>query len=120
MPVARSSGDGDRPGRVPCGGEPELVPRRNPQRVKKLFAVGGTARYAVARPVWDRGPDARVACAITGPADKRVAAPPRRPMLGPFVCARFRFVLEATTPLRLSAVAGAALRGGFGYVFKRA
>jgi hypothetical protein len=41
-------------------------------------------------------------------------------MLGPFACARFRFVLEATTPLRLSAVAGAALRGGFGYVFKRA
>src|SRR5438270_13805671 len=40
-------------------------------------------------------------------------------MQGPFACARFRFVLTATTPLRLSAFAGAVLRGGFGHVFKR-
>jgi hypothetical protein len=40
-------------------------------------------------------------------------------MLGPFVCARYRFVLEATSTLRLSAFAGATLRGGFGHVFKK-
>jgi hypothetical protein len=40
-------------------------------------------------------------------------------MLGNFACARYRFVLEALTPLRLSAFAGATLRGGFGHVFKR-
>lgn len=40
-------------------------------------------------------------------------------MLGNFACGRYRFVLEATTPLWLSAFAGATLRGGFGHVFKR-
>jgi hypothetical protein len=40
-------------------------------------------------------------------------------MLNPFACARFRFVLEARTPLHLSAFAGATLRGGFGHAFKR-
>jgi hypothetical protein len=40
-------------------------------------------------------------------------------MLGNFVCARYRFVLEAATALRLSAFAGATLRGGFGHVFKK-
>jgi hypothetical protein len=40
-------------------------------------------------------------------------------MLGPFVCACFRFVLQATTPLRLGAFVGATLRGGFGVLFKR-
>jgi hypothetical protein len=40
-------------------------------------------------------------------------------MLGPFACARFRLVLEAVEPLRLSAFAGATLRGGFGHVFKQ-
>ena len=40
-------------------------------------------------------------------------------MLGTFACARFRFVLSVTTPLRLSAIAGATLRRGFGHVFKR-
>lgn len=40
-------------------------------------------------------------------------------MLGTFTCARYRFVLQAETPLRLSAFAGATLRGGFGHVFKR-
>jgi hypothetical protein len=40
-------------------------------------------------------------------------------MLGTFACGRYRFVLEATTLLRLNAFAGATLRGGFGHVFKR-
>ena len=40
-------------------------------------------------------------------------------MLGNFTCARYRFVLQAQTPLRLRAFAGATLRGGFGHVFKR-
>jgi hypothetical protein len=40
-------------------------------------------------------------------------------MLGTFACARYRFVLQASTPLRLSSFAGATLRGGFGHVFKR-
>jgi hypothetical protein len=40
-------------------------------------------------------------------------------MLGNLALARYRFVLQATTPLRLGAFAGAALRGGFGHVFKR-
>jgi len=40
-------------------------------------------------------------------------------MLGNFAVARYRFVLQATTPLRLHAFAGATLRGGFGHVFKR-
>lgn len=40
-------------------------------------------------------------------------------MLGSFTCARFQFVLEAATLLRLSAFTGATLRGGFGHVFKR-
>lgn len=40
-------------------------------------------------------------------------------MLNNFVCARYRFCLEAVTPLRLSRFAGATLRGGFGHVFKR-
>jgi hypothetical protein len=40
-------------------------------------------------------------------------------MLGTFACARYRFILEAATPLRLSAFAAATLRGGFGHVFKR-
>jgi hypothetical protein len=41
-------------------------------------------------------------------------------MLGNFACARFRFVLEPTTPLRFSRFAGSTLRGGFGHAFKRA
>jgi CRISPR-associated endoribonuclease Cas6 len=41
-------------------------------------------------------------------------------MLSKLALARYRFVLEATTPLRLNAFAGATLRGGFGHVFKRA
>ena len=40
-------------------------------------------------------------------------------MLGNFVCARFRFTVEARTPLRFGTLAGATLRGGFGHVFKR-
>ena len=40
-------------------------------------------------------------------------------MLDGLVCARCRFVLEALEPLRLSAFAGATLRGGFGHAFKR-
>jgi hypothetical protein len=40
-------------------------------------------------------------------------------MFSRFALARYRFVLEAVTPLRLSAFAGATLRGGFGHVFKR-
>src|SRR4051794_6487207 len=40
-------------------------------------------------------------------------------MVHPLALARYRFVLEATTPLRLSAFPGATLRGGFGHVFKR-
>jgi hypothetical protein len=40
-------------------------------------------------------------------------------MLGAFACARYRFVLEARTPLRLAAFSGATLRGGFGHLFKR-
>jgi hypothetical protein len=40
-------------------------------------------------------------------------------MLGQFVCARYRFTLEPTALVRLSALAGATLRGGFGHVFKR-
>jgi hypothetical protein len=40
-------------------------------------------------------------------------------MLHTLACARFRLVLEAIEPLRLSAFAGATLRGGFGHVFKR-
>ena len=40
-------------------------------------------------------------------------------MLGNFTCARYRFVLQAETSLRLSAFAGSTLRGGFGHVFKR-
>jgi hypothetical protein len=40
-------------------------------------------------------------------------------MLGNFACARYRFVLLASTSLRLSSFAGATLRGGFGHVFKR-
>src|SRR6516165_6430860 len=40
-------------------------------------------------------------------------------MLGNFACARYRFLLQAPSPLRLSAFAGATLRGGFGHVFKR-
>ena len=40
-------------------------------------------------------------------------------MLGSFATARYRFALEETTPLRLSAFAGATLRGGFGHVFQR-
>ncbi|HKI36305.1 MAG TPA: hypothetical protein VKA46_30895 [Gemmataceae bacterium] len=40
-------------------------------------------------------------------------------MLGAFACARYRFTVEAHTPLRLSAFAGATLRGGFGHVYKR-
>lgn len=40
-------------------------------------------------------------------------------MLGDFSCARYRFVLRATTPLRLGNFVGATLRGGFGHVFKR-
>jgi CRISPR-associated endoribonuclease Cas6 len=40
-------------------------------------------------------------------------------MLTHFAAARYRFVLTARTPLRLSAFAGATLRGGFGHVFKR-
>lgn len=40
-------------------------------------------------------------------------------MLGDFTCARYRFVLRATTPLRLGSFVGATLRGGFGHVFKR-
>jgi hypothetical protein len=40
-------------------------------------------------------------------------------MLALFACARYRFVLTATTPLQLRAFAGTTLRGGFGYVFKR-
>jgi hypothetical protein len=40
-------------------------------------------------------------------------------MLGNFACARYHFVLQARTPLRLPAFAGATLRGGFGHVFKR-
>jgi hypothetical protein len=40
-------------------------------------------------------------------------------MLSTLALGRYRFVLEATTPLRLSAFAGATLRGGFGHVFKR-
>lgn len=40
-------------------------------------------------------------------------------MLNPFSCSRYRFVLRATTSLRLSTFAGSTLRGGFGHVFKR-
>lgn len=40
-------------------------------------------------------------------------------MLSDFVCARYQFDLQAVTPVRLSAFAGATLRGGFGHVFKR-
>jgi hypothetical protein len=40
-------------------------------------------------------------------------------MLGAFACGRLHFVLQAETALRLSAFAGATLRGGFGHVFKR-
>lgn len=40
-------------------------------------------------------------------------------MLGPFVCARFRFVAEAVTPLHLGAFAEATLRGGFGRQLKQ-
>src|SRR5260370_41313513 len=40
-------------------------------------------------------------------------------MLRAFTCARYRFVAEAITPVRLSAFAGATLRGGFGHGFKR-
>jgi hypothetical protein len=40
-------------------------------------------------------------------------------MLGNFSCGRYRFVLQADTPLRLNAFAGSTLRDGFGHVFKR-
>lgn len=40
-------------------------------------------------------------------------------MLGNFTCSRFRFLLKVLSPLRLSAFAGATLRGGFGHLFKR-
>jgi hypothetical protein len=40
-------------------------------------------------------------------------------MLGNLTVGRYRFVLQATAPLRLGAFAGATLRGGFGHVFKR-
>ena len=40
-------------------------------------------------------------------------------MLSTFTCARYRFVLRASTSLHLSAFAGSTLRGGFGHVFKR-
>ncbi len=40
-------------------------------------------------------------------------------MLKTFACARYRFVLQAFTPLHLNAFAGSTLRGGFGHVFKR-
>lgn len=40
-------------------------------------------------------------------------------MLENFACGRYRFVLQARTPLRLNTFAGATLRGGFGHVFKR-
>jgi hypothetical protein len=40
-------------------------------------------------------------------------------MFGSFACTRYRLVVTAVTPLRLSAFAGATLRGGFGHVFKR-
>ena len=39
--------------------------------------------------------------------------------LADFVCVRYRLLLEATSPLRLSSFAGSTLRGGFGHVFKR-
>src|SRR5437588_353253 len=47
------------------------------------------------------------------------SSPGETPMLGPFACARFCFVLEVLTPLHLGAFAAATLRGGFGHVFKR-
>src|SRR5207237_6351343 len=57
---------------------------------------------------------------IAGVHDSGVAStPPRAFMLGNFACARYRFVLEAVTPLRLHSFASATLRGGFGHVFKR-
>jgi hypothetical protein len=40
--------------------------------------------------------------------------------LGPLSWGRYRFILEATTPLSLSGFAGATLRGGFGHRFKEA
>jgi hypothetical protein len=40
-------------------------------------------------------------------------------MLATFRCCRYRFILQATTPVHLSAFAGSTLRGGFGHVFKR-
>lgn len=40
-------------------------------------------------------------------------------MTGDFAVARYRFVLQAETPIQLNAFAGATLRGGFGHVFKR-
>ena len=40
-------------------------------------------------------------------------------MLTGFTCARYRFVLRASTALHLSTFAGSTLRGGFGHVFKR-
>jgi hypothetical protein len=40
-------------------------------------------------------------------------------MLTGFSCARYRYVLQASTSLHLSTFAGSTLRGGFGHVFKR-
>ena len=55
----------------------------------------------------------------TVPALKMSAGPERRPVLDKFRCGRFRFVLQATTSLRLNEFAGSTLRGGFGHVFKK-